>query len=286
MTLVAAGTSVYAGGWFTSIGGTATGYLGAVDRTTGTVTSWNPDAYGVIHTISTSATQIYIGGEFGRINMMLHIKYFAGMDDPYNPPLPVEMTTLTVTARNLGAELHWNTATETNNYGFEVERRLTSPVSPPYQRGDNRGGWLNVGFVRGNGTSSTPREYTFTDQNLASGRYAYRLKQIDQDGSFKYSESVEVDLGLVPKVFSLSQNYPNPFNPMTTIEFTLAEDSKVSLKIYDILSRQVMTLVNEELKAGELHQIPFDASGLSSGVYFYRLDAGKNSMVKKLTLLK
>ncbi len=216
----------------------------------------------------------------------LMYSYFAGMDDPYNPTLPVEMTTLTVTARQSQAELRWFTATETNNYGFEIERRSTSPVSPPYQGGDDRGGWIKVGFVRGSGTSSTPKEYTFTDKNLSSGRYVYRLKQIDQDGSFKYSQSVEVEIGLEPKVFSLSQNYPNPFNPTTTIEFTLAEDSKVSLKIYDILGRHIMTLVNEELKAGMLHQIPLDASRLSSGVYFYRLDAGKNSMVKKLTLIK
>ena len=200
-------------------------------------------------------------------------------------PLPVELTSFTAKTTNSSATLHWQTATEMNNYGFEIERRMTSPLSPPYQGGDVRGGWQKIGFVQGAGTSNAPREYNFTDQRLSSGRFVYRLKQIDNDGSFKYSQEAEVTI-VVPKVFALSQNYPNPFNPSTTINFTLAEDSHVSLRVFDMLGREVQTLVNGEMKAGEVHNVLFDASKLSSGLYFYRLETGKNSLVKKLVLMK
>jgi hypothetical protein len=146
--------------------------------------------------------------------------------------------------------------------------------------------WSKASFVSGSGTSNFPKYYSFTDNNLRPGRYAYRIKQIDQDGTFKYSESVEVEVGLVPKMLTLSQNYPNPFNPMTTIEFTLAEDSKVSLKVFDILGREVATLMIGELKAGVLHQQTFDVSKLSSGMYIYRLQTGNKSLAKKLMVLK
>jgi hypothetical protein len=146
--------------------------------------------------------------------------------------------------------------------------------------------WSKASFVSGAGTSNSPKEYSFTDQGLQPGRYAYRLKQIDQDGVFKYSESVEVEVGLVPKVLTLSQNYPNPFNPMTTIEFTLAEDSRVSLKVFVMLGREVAVLMSGELKAGVLHQQTFDVSKLSSGMYIYRLQTGNMSLVKKMMVLK
>jgi hypothetical protein len=146
--------------------------------------------------------------------------------------------------------------------------------------------WSKASFVSGSGTSSSPKKYSFTDRNLSPGRYAYRIKQIDQDGTFTYSQSVEVEVGLVPKVLTLTQNYPNPFNPTTTIEFTLAEDSKVSLKVFDMLGREVATLMSGELKAGVLHQETFDVAKLSSGMYIYYLQAGNKSLAKKLIVLK
>jgi hypothetical protein len=166
-------------------------------------------------------------------------------------------------------------------------------LSPPYKGGDVRGGWQKIGFVQGNGTSNSPKDYSYTDASVASGTYAYRLKQIDNDGTFEYSSEAEITLS-VPKVLALDQNYPNPFNPSTTINFTLAEDSHVSLRVFDMLGREVATLANGEMKAGEVHNVLFDASKLSSGLYFYRLEtrqttggqAGKNSLVKKLMLLK
>jgi len=199
--------------------------------------------------------------------------------------LPVQMTKFTVTSKKMNTELQWSTATEVNCYGFEVERRMTSPLSPPYQGGDVRGGWQKIGFVQGAGTSNSPKDYSYTDASVASGTYAYRLKQIDNDGTFEYSSEAEITLS-VPKVFALDQNYPNPFNPSTTINFTLAEDSHVSLRVFDMLGREVATLANGEMKAGEVHNVLFDASRLSSGLYFYRLDAGKSSLVKKLVLMK
>jgi pectin methylesterase-like acyl-CoA thioesterase len=191
--------------------------------------------------------------------------------------LPVELASFTAASKGLIAQLHWSTATESNNYGFEIERRVAG----------NAANWQKVGFVAGAGTSANPHEYRYEDKNITAGRFMYRLKQIDNNGLFKYSASVEIELGNnVPRVLALGQNYPNPFNPTTTIEFTLAEDSKVSLKVFDILGREVKMLVNENLKADIVHQVPFNASALSSGLYFYRLDAGNKSLVKKLMLLK
>jgi len=174
-----------------------------------------------------------------------------------------------------------------NNYGFEIEKRtVSSQLSRQEASGQaSVNSWVKIGFVKGNGTSNSPKEYSYTDASVASGTYAYRLKQIDNKGTFKYSQEAEVTVE-VPKVFALSQNYPNPFNPSTTITFTLAEDSRVSLKVYDIIGREVAMLVNGDMKAGELHSVLFDASKLSSGLYFYRLDAGKNSLVRKLVLMK
>jgi len=203
--------------------------------------------------------------------------------------LPVELVSFAATVESMNAILRWSTATETNNYGFEIERRKIGDMNFASMNNGNALTalqWSKASFVSGSGTSNSPKEYSFTDKDLRPGRYAYRLKQIDQDGVFKYSESVEVEVGLVPKVLTLSQNYPNPFNPMTTIEFTLAEDSKVSLKVFDMLGREVTTLMSGELKAGVLHQQTFDVSKLSSGMYIYRLQTGNMSLVKKMMVLK
>jgi hypothetical protein len=114
----------------------------------------------------------------------------------------------------------------------------------------------------------------------------YRLKQIDRDGNFKYSHSVEVEIGVVPKVFALDQNYPNPFNPSTTIGFTLQTTGMTTLKIYDAIGREVATLVNENLDAGVYHQKTFDASKLSSGIYIAKLSSNGNNQIRKLTVIK
>ena len=193
--------------------------------------------------------------------------------------LPVEMTSFTAVAQKTSALLAWSTATEVNNYGFEVERSGISNT------GLGTMNWQKFGFVNGAGTSNARHEYSFTDKNVPPGRYMYRLKQIDRDGSFEYSQSVEVEVGTVPHVFSLSQNYPDPFNPTTTINYSLPSDEKVRLAVYDILGNEVGVLVNGEQTAGS-HQAAFSGANLASGIYFYKLESSGQTIIKKMILLK
>ncbi len=198
--------------------------------------------------------------------------------------LPVELTTFTASSINSGIELKWSTATEINNYGFDIERRQVN--------GDGNtesGEWVKIGFVQGNGNSNSPKEYTFFDNNLTSGnKFQYRLKQIDDNGNFKYSNTIEIKA--VPADFGLAQNFPNPFNPSTTIKYYTPKNSFVTLKIYDMLGREIATLVNEQIPPGYHEAIwnGLDGKGesVSSGVYIYRLTAGSFSQTKKMNLLK
>jgi hypothetical protein len=189
--------------------------------------------------------------------------------------IPVELTSFTAAALGSNVELNWTTATETNNQGFHIER-------------SNGGEFESVGFVAGHGTTTEIQNYNFVDRNVEVGNYSYRLKQIDYDGTYEYSDVVEVEV-IAPAEFSLEQNYPNPFNPSTKISFRLAADSRVSLKVFDVLGQEVMTLVNNELVAG-VYDVDFNASGLNSGVYFYKLEASGNGVqfsdVKKMILTK
>jgi hypothetical protein len=193
--------------------------------------------------------------------------------------LPVELVTFTVTTNRMNADLYWSTATEVNNYGFDVERRSVSSQS------STANSWRKIGFAEGNGTSNTAHIYLYTDASVSSGTYAYRLKQIDNDGIYKYSSEAEITI-VVAKVLALNQNYPNPFNPTTTITFTLAQDGFTTLKIFDVLGREVTTLVNGVMKSGVMNTVSFNASKLSSGVYFSRLEAGSFVSIKKLILIK
>jgi len=190
--------------------------------------------------------------------------------------LPVELIAFTATANRMNADLHWSTATEVNNYGFEIQRRQTAD-------------WAKVDFVAGAGTSNAPRDYSYTDNNLSAGRYTYRLKQIDRDGTFSYHGSVEIEIGSMPQAFSLSQNYPNPFNSTTMIQYGLERTAQVSLKVYNVLGLEVATLVNDRQEAGS-YTVPFNTSmgtlNLSSGVYIYRLRAESFVSTKKLILMK
>jgi len=190
--------------------------------------------------------------------------------------IPVELSSFTAQVTNGTVTLNWSTATETNNQGFDVER-------------NSGNGFEKIGFVTGFGTSTEIHNYSYVDASLEGGIYSYRLKQIDYDGTFEYSNVVEVDV-TIPDVFALEQNYPNPFNPSTKIKFSLAADSKVSLTIFDILGQEVANLISGDLTAG-FHEMDFNASNINSGVYFYRLDAtavdGTNfTSVKKMILTK
>jgi len=193
--------------------------------------------------------------------------------------IPVELTTFTASVMGNDVQLNWSTATELNNSGFEILRFD--------QNDDNT--WQKIGFVPGHGTTTEPQYYSFIDKSVSSGKYQYRLKQIDYDGTFEYSDIVEVEVGL-PTEFSLEQNYPNPFNPTTKIKFTIASIEtghapSVHLTVYDILGNEIATIVNEEKPAGS-YEVNFDAMELTSGIYFYQLKAGTFVQTKKMVIIR
>jgi len=191
--------------------------------------------------------------------------------------VPVEFTSFTAQSNDKSVSLSWTTATETNNSGFEVERKLVGETE-----------WHNIVFISGNGTTTEAKQYNFSDSFIDSyirGIVSYRLKQIDYDGTISYSNEVNVNVDFTPESYALQQNYPNPFNPTTTIVYEIAEDGLVSLKVYDILGKEVAQITNERQTAGK-YELQFDASSLSSGVYFYRLEVNEFSAMKKLVLLK
>lgn len=186
-------------------------------------------------------------------------------------PIPVELYSFTAEAIGLEVILRWITATEINNSGFEIEKL-------------NGTSWEVVGFVSGHGTISEPTFYTFTDRNSKHGKYSYRLKQIDFDGSYTYSHIVEVDINIIAD-YSLSQNYPNPFNPSTMIRYQIPEKSDVSIKVFDVLGSLVQELVNDIHEPGQ-YELQFDGRNLSSGVYFYQLKSGNFIQTNKMILIK
>ncbi len=198
-------------------------------------------------------------------------------------PVPVELISFTTEVNDNFVTLFWQTATETNNSGFEIERKKSEVRSQESE-------WKRIGFVEGKGTTTEMQNYSFTDKPEA-GIYKYRLKQIDYDGTIAYSSEIEAEVK-VPNVFSLEQNYPNPFNPSTVIRYQLPVSSDVTLKVYDILGKEVVTLVDEYKPAGK-YEVEFNAlssfrlvRNLTSGTYFYQLQAGSFIETKKMSLLK
>ena len=189
-----------------------------------------------------------------------------------NAPLPVELASFTAEILGSRVELKWNTSTENNNCGFEVQKN---------------GGtyWATLGFVAGAGTSNAPQSYSYTDI-AAAGKAVYRLKQIDRDGKFCYSKEVEAVITSAPSAAVLCQNYPNPFNPVTTIEYSIPATGFTSLKIYNTLGAEVATLVNGVIASGISHSVMFDAARLPSGLYFYTIRSGSYAETKKMFLAK
>jgi hypothetical protein len=226
-----------------------------------------------------SKDQLYVGGNW---NTMVP----GGQAEAYNSAtsgykatfnftsLPVELTGFGVRQLGSAISLEWKTATETNNYGFDVERSDKSQRT-----------WMKIGFVEGHGSTNNPHSYSFTDES-ASGEFAYRLKQIDRDGKFEYSKEVEVTAVAAPTVFALSQNYPNPFNPSTNISFTVPITGRATLKILNILGEEVATLFDDEAQTGKFNKVQFNASGLASGMYFSRLEQNGKVQMTKMTLIK
>lgn len=192
-------------------------------------------------------------------------------------PLPVELTSFTSFVNEDDVTLSWVTASEINNSGFEVERSNV--------KREMSNSWINVGFVQGSGTNSSPVNYKLTDKNLLPGKYKYRLKQIDFNGNYEYYDLMnEVVIG-VPVKFSLQQNYPNPFNPKTIINYSIPIAQYTILKVYDVLGNEVAALVNEKQDAGN-YSVEFDAGRLSSGIYFYKLSTNGFNETKSMILLK
>ncbi len=196
-------------------------------------------------------------------------------------PVPVELISFKASLMDNSVLLNWQTASEVNNRGFEIERN--SPGS----------NWENIGFVEGAGNSTSLVSYSYTDENKTTGTYKYRLKQIDFDGTYKYSNEIEVGVDLSPTEFVLHQNYPNPFNPTTKIKYSIpnvethrdASLHAVSLKVFDILGNEITTLINETKSPGT-YEVEFDASDLPSGVYLYKLSSGNYLSIKKMMLVK
>ena len=187
-------------------------------------------------------------------------------------PVPVELSKFSAQLEGDMVQLFWITVTETQNYGFEIERK------------EKGGNWQKVGFIPGYGNSNSPKEYSYTDSKpYGTNSFYYRLKQIDVGGNFEYSDIVEVNINL--SKFVLNQNYPNPFNPNTNIKYTLPKQEHVSLKLYDILGNEIKTLVNEVRQAG-IHEVAFEATGMSSGVYFYLFKTNTFSEIKKMILMR
>jgi hypothetical protein len=208
-------------------------------------------------------------------------------NDPVNPTItvpvtmsiviPVELSLFRAEAEKNSVKLNWTTASEVNNSGFAVERRQTS---------ENQ--WIQAGYVEGRGSTTEQQRYSYSDKELGAGKYIYRLKQIDYDGSYEYSPEVEVEV-LPPQEYALMQNYPNPFNPATTIEYTLPENADVRIDVYSVLGELVTTLVNNRVEAG-YQKISYDASMLPSGTYIYRINAKGETKTfvesKKMLLLR
>jgi len=189
--------------------------------------------------------------------------------------VPVELLAFTASFNSSEVQLLWSTASELNNQGFEIERSSNKP--------DN---FVTIGFVEGKGSSTEINYYSFSDHPDLNGAYQlyYRLKQVDFDGTFSYSNVVNVTYD-VPSEFVLNQNFPNPFNPSTRISYFVPNESFVSIKVYDFLGREVKTLVNDFQVTGSYH-IVFDASDLPSGTYFYTMIADNYSVTKKMILIK
>lgn len=188
--------------------------------------------------------------------------------------LPVELSSFSSSISGSNVTLNWKTQSELNNSGYDIERKSLSNE------------WTKIAFVKGNGTTNHEISYSYSDRNLATGTYSYRLKQIDYNGTIQYHYlSNEVIIG-VPGKFSLAQNYPNPFNPVTKINFELPVNTNVKLAVFDVTGRMIAELISGKIYTAGYHSIEFNASMLSSGVYFYKLTTNENNAIKKMVLIK
>lgn len=186
-------------------------------------------------------------------------------------PVPVELASFNATLKNGQVELQWETASESNNFGFEI------------QKSQNAVDFLTIGFIAGNGTSARRQKYSFIDKEFQAGDFYYRLKQLDYDGTFTYSNIAHISFAPTNNIV-LGQNYPNPFNSATIIPFEISKKSFVRMALYDMRGRLVKTLTSKFFEAGT-HEIKINIAELASGIYFYELIADQNSKKKKMIVL-
>ena len=262
----------------------ATPAAGGISYTTDDGTTWT-DILSIVDPAANIGPETVTLNQMGDANFRLgfyysgdsfNIDYWYIDDVEIATVVPVEFTSFAANVNNGNVVLNWSTATETNNSGFSVERS------------NDQSSWTTLGFVNGFGTTTEPQNYSYTDNTVSSGTYYYRLKQVDLSGQFEYSSVVSIEL--IPTAFALEQNYPNPFNPTTTIEFALPVQSQVTIRLYNTLGQEVAQLLNSNFEAGT-HQYNLNASNLSSGAYFYTIEAngvdGNNFVAtKKLMLMK
>ncbi|MBK8551737.1 MAG: T9SS type A sorting domain-containing protein [Ignavibacteria bacterium] len=194
----------------------------------------------------------------------------------YTGTLPVELSSFSSVVKRNDVSLNWVTASEVNNSGFEIERKLLS----------DKTGWSKIGFVGGNGNTEDAVYYDFEDKGLTSGQYSYRLKQIDFNGNYEYFTLENNVVVGIPVKFELSQNYPNPFNPSTKINFSLPNDTRVTLNVYDVSGKLVSAIIRNELKAADYYSVSFNGSNLSSGTYLYTIQTDRFTETKKMVLIK
>lgn len=277
--LAISGSSIYAGGnFFTVNGSKSRNGIATFDNVTGMADSWNANANGAVFSLALSSNDVYAGGFFSMMGGNLQ-PYLALFTDR---ALPVELVSFSASVKKGVVNLNWHTATEVDNYGFEVQRATAGSDD-----------WKKIGFIQGHHTTNSPKYYSFTDTPSSEDayKYKYRLKQIDNSGSFEYSHIIEVSLG-TPNNFLLEQNYPNPFNPATVIRYQLPVSGMVNIDIYNMTGEKVATLLSETKETG-VHSLSLDAvkHGLSSGIYFYRMTVVSGSgevfsSTRKLSLIK
>jgi len=240
------------------------GANGTILNTTDSGTSWVSYSGVTVENLESSCFVNENTGLFAGWNGTI-IKY-------QNSIIPVELISFTAGVIDNSVQLSWETATEVNNFGFEIERK------------NDNSEWDYIGFAPGHGTSTSLKSYSFADSSPKSGnKFKYRLKQIDLDGRNKFSNEIEIEI--VPSKFALDQNFPNPFNPKTTIRYQIPEDSKVVIKIYNIIGAEVSELLSEYKQAG-IYEIDFTSGDLSSGTYIYRIITNNYTISKKMILLK
>ncbi len=283
MSIAVSGSGVYVGGLFSFLGDGTTPANNIAKWDGSSLSAADNGVWGFVSTIKINPAdnKVFLGGGFIGLNNTT-IAFCIGTFTYPNNPLPVELSSFTSNTAGRDINLKWTTKSEINSNKFDIERSVLN--------NNEIASWTAIGSVKAAGSSNSPKYYSCTDMNLQSGRYQYRIKMIDNDGTYQYS-SIENATVAIPKDFAISQNYPNPFNPSTKIDYQLPLDAKVVLDIYNIVGQKVVELVNQAQSAG-YYTLNFGASNLSSGIYVYRLSAvnqstGKNfSMIKKMMLIK